>query len=232
MRVDGKEWTFDYIVDLHSLGAEAPDGAADPETQRGAFCRIVPDRLSLPPDGSGAKVDLHTILPPEELDPGLVLKATPPTEAELGKIPIVKAYCTADYPKIVLRLLKAGIAGISTDRPACINGLFAVKKDDQHDRFILDGRRANLFFNTPPKVRLPNLADLARIVLLAGSNLYAAKADMSNQFYMITCPEAFRTYFGLPHHLDVDKDLSDLTGIPVGTRVWPRMFAIPMGAAW
>ena len=90
-------------------------------------------------------MDLRSILPPEELDPGLVLKTTPPTEAELGKIPIVKAYCTADYPKIVLRLLKAGIAGILTDRPACINGLFAVKKDDQHDRFIIDGRREKLF---------------------------------------------------------------------------------------
>ena len=108
-------------------------------------------------------------MPSEELDPALVLKDTPPTDAELGKFPILKAYCTADYPKIILRLLKAGIATVSTDRPTCINGLFAVKKDDDHDRFILDGRRANLYFKDPPKVRLPNLADLARIILLASS---------------------------------------------------------------
>jgi len=48
-----------------------------------------------------------------------------------------------------------------------------------------------LYFNAPPKVRLPNLADLARILLLADTRLYAAKADMSNQLYMIACPEAF-----------------------------------------
>ena len=231
LRVDGKDWTFDYVVDLHTLGTDSDSVAADPETQRGAYCRTVPDRLSLPPDGAGAKVDLHGILPPEELDPELVLKSTPPSDAELGKIPIVKAYSSADYPKIVARLIKSGIAGISPEKPKCINGLFAVKKDDLHDRFILDGRRANLYFNTPPKVRLPNLADLARIVLLADTKLYAAKADMSNQFYMIACPEAFQTYFGLPH-LDVTLELSQLTGLAVGTRVWPRMLAIPMGAAW
>jgi hypothetical protein len=229
--VDHNEWNFDHFVDLHALAADNPDQPTDPELQRGAFCRIVPDRLSLSPDNAGAKVDLRNILPQRELDPRVVLKATPPSDAELGKIPIVKAYATADYPKIVLRLVKAGIVAISPDQPTCINGLFAVKKDDLNDRFILDGRRANLYFNTPPKVRLPNLADIARIVLLSDTRLYAAKADMSNQFYMIACPEAFQTYFGLPH-LDVDAALSALTGLPVGSRVWPRMIAIPMGAAW
>ena len=230
-KVDQNEWNFDYVTDIHMFAAETGDVVLDPETQRGAFCRIVPSRLALPPDGAGAKVDLRSILPPEELDPRLVLKPVPPSDTELGKIPIVKAYSTADYPKIVLRLVKAGIAGISAEKPTCINGLFAVKKDDHSDRFILDGRRANLYFNTPPKVRLPNLADIARIVLLSDTKLYTAKADMSNQFYMIACPVEFQTFFGMPH-LDVDRELSELTGIPMGTRVWPRMLAIPMGAAW
>ena len=229
--VDHNEWNFDYVIDLHALAADNPDHAPDPELQRGAFCRIVPDRLSLPPDNSGAKVDLRNILPKRELDPRVVLKETPPSDSELGKIPIVKAYNTADYPKIVLRLAKAGIVALSAEKPTCINGLFAVKKDEFHDRFILDGRRANLYFNTPPKVRLPNLADIARIILLSDTRLYAAKADMSNQFYMIACPEEFQTYFGLPH-LNVDAALSELTGLPIGSRVWPRMIAIPMGAAW
>jgi hypothetical protein len=74
---------------------------------------------------------------------------------------------------------------------------------------------------------LPNLADLARILLLADTRLYAAKADMSNQFYMIACPEAILTFFGLPH-LEIDHELSYITGIAVNTRAWPFMIAIPM----
>ena len=144
-------------------------------------------RLSLPPDNAGAKVDLRNILPHRELDPRLVRNS----DAELGEIPIVKACAPADYPRIVLRLAKAGLIALSPERPTCINGLFAVKKNNLNDQFILDGRRANLYFNTPPKVRLSNLADIARIILLSDSRLYAAKADMSNQFYIIACPEEF-----------------------------------------
>ena len=155
-------------------------------------------RLSLPPDNAGAKVDLRNILPHRELDPRLVRNS----DAELGEIQIVKACAPA------VRLAKAGLIALSPERPTCINGLFAVKKNNLNDQFILDGRRANLYFNTPPKVRLPNLADIARIILLSDSRLYAAKADMSNQFYMIACPKAFQTYFWLPH-LDVNAELSE-----------------------
>ena len=121
LKVDGKDWTLDYVLDLHTLGCDSDNTGADPETQRGAYCRIVPHRLSLPPDGAGAKVDLHGILPPEELDPMLVLKSTPPTDAELDKVPIVRAYSSADYPKIVTRLIRSGIAGVSTEKPKCVN---------------------------------------------------------------------------------------------------------------
>ena len=65
----------------------------------------------------------------------------------------------------------------------------------------------NLYFKDPPKVRLPYLTDLSRIVLLADTKLYAAKKGRhSNQFYMIACPEAFQTYFGMPY-LDVTHEL-------------------------
>jgi len=108
-QINQNEWNFDYVTDIHMFAAETGTVVLDPETQRGAFCRIDPNRLSLPPDGAGAKVDLRQILPPEELDPRRVLKDSPPTDEALGKIPIVKAYNTADYPKIILRLVKAGI---------------------------------------------------------------------------------------------------------------------------
>jgi hypothetical protein len=111
-QINQNEWNFDYVTDIHMFAAETGTVVLDPETQRGAFCRIDPNCLSLPPDGAGAKVDLRQILPPEELDPRRVLKDSPPTDEALGKIPIVKAYNTADYSKIILRLVKAGIDGL------------------------------------------------------------------------------------------------------------------------
>ena len=46
--------------------------------------------------------------------------------------------------------------------------------------------------------------------LLADTKLFAAKAHMSNQFFMIACRKAFHADFGLPN-LDVTLEL---TGIP------------------
>ena len=46
-----------------------------------------------------------------------------------------------------------------------------------------------MFLNTPSKVRLPNLADLTRIVLLSDSQLYTANS----------LPDQFRPLYGLPH---------------------------------
>ena len=227
--IDPGRWNFDYITDLHDLLDE--EEVLAPDLQKGAYCRILPDRLSLPGPGVGAKVDLTKWLPPEELDPNLILKELPPEAEELARIPIVKAFSEKDYPGIVARLVEAHVCGVSPVEPTCINGIFAVRKDNDWDRFILDGRRGNLFFKTPPKVRLPNLADLSRIVLLADSQLFTAKADMSNQFFMIRLPPEFQKYYGLPSLL-IDEKLSELTGFEVGTKVWPHMIAVPMGASW
>ena len=84
-----------------------------------------------------------------------MLKDTPPTDAELGKFPILKAYNTADYPNIVRLLLKAGIASIWMEKPTCINGLFAAKKDDLHDRFMLDGGELACTSMPPPRSACP-----------------------------------------------------------------------------
>ena len=227
--VDSDRWNFDYITDLHEL---LDDGIEpDPEIQKGAFCNISPERLALPGPGMGGRVQMSQWLPPEDLDPAVVIKAVPPSPDELFKIPVIKGYAAKQYPSIVARLLEASVIELSEEEPLCINGLSAVRKDDQWDRLIIDGRRGNMFLNTPPKVRLPNLADLARIVLLSDAQLYTAKADMSNQFYMLSLPLQFRTYYGLPH-IVIDEDLHRITGLPVGTTVWPRMCVVPMGASW
>ena len=227
--LDPGRWSFDYVTDLHEL---LDDGIEpDPEIQKGAFCNIVPERLALPGPGLGGRVQMSQWLPAQELDPTVVIKAVPPTAEELDKIPVLKGYAAKDYPAIVARLLESSVVELTEDEPICVNGLSAIRKDESHDRLIIDGRRGNLFLNTPPKVRLPNLADLARIILLNGSQLYTAKADMSNQFYMLSLPTAFRTYYALPH-IVIDADLSRLTGLAVGTTVWPRLCVVPMGASW
>ena len=52
----------------------------------------------------GAKVDLTKWVPPEELDPNLILKEQPPEPEDLDRIPILKAYSEKDYLEIVARL--------------------------------------------------------------------------------------------------------------------------------
>ena len=227
--VDQDRWNFDYVTDLHEL---LDDGIEpDPEIQKGAFCKIVPERLALPAPGMGGRVQLSNWLSAEELDPVRVIKAVQPTPEEVDEIPVVKGYAQKDYSTIVARLLEAAVVELSEEEPVCINGLSAIRKDDNWDRLIIDGRRGNMYLNTPPKVRLPNLADLARIVLLNDTLLYTAKADMSNQFYMLSLPLEFRTFYGLPH-IVIDAELHLITGLPVGSKVWPRMCVVPMGASW
>ena len=67
-------------------------------------------------------------LPPEELDPDLVIKAVPPSPEELEKIPVVKAYAEKSYPSIVARLLEAAVVELSVDEPMCINGCARCEK--------------------------------------------------------------------------------------------------------
>ncbi len=122
------------------------------------------------------------------------------------------------YPKIINKLVVAGMVRLQPDRPKVINGLFGVQKDSTTDRFIFDGRRANCYFRLPPHVQLPSPASLTALWLADGDEVFVGKTDVSNMFHRIRVPSWMSQYFGLPA----------LRG-PDGRRTWPVMLSLPMG---
>ena len=60
----------------------------------------------------------------------------------------------SEYVKLVSRLLSIGMVSL-TSHPKVINGVFAVPKDTEQDRLIIDAVFANAWFTIPPKVKLP-----------------------------------------------------------------------------
>ena len=78
----------------------------------------------------------------------------------------------ARYARLLARMLAAGMIEITTERPACTAGLFAVGKKDGRQRLIVDCRQANCHFVDSDDVRLPTVGAISRLSLDDSSPLF------------------------------------------------------------
>ena len=124
------------------------------------------------------------------------------------------------------RLLSIGMVSL-TSHPKVINGVFAVPKDTDQDRLIIDAVFANAWFTIPPKVKLPDPSHLARLVTTSQSGpLFVAKSDLSNFYHHLELPQWIRPYFCL-----VGIPATELGLASVGL-IYPMMMCIIKDSYW
>ena len=200
---------------------------------------VVADRVDLP--DSAGRVELLDFLSPPmraryaEPSPA-VLRFPPPSPAELPRPCFLVR--KGDYAKLVARMLRCGMATLIDD-PACINGLFMVrKKDSDRCRLILDGRPGSAMFVDPPTMNLPHAGHVASLRLspdglAAGPLLHTAKRDHSNFFYRWRIPAWMRRYLALPRIAVAELGLSEDELLRFGWRadqvLFPALVVLAMG---
>jgi len=114
-----------------------------------------------------------------------------------------------------------------TTAPRAVNGVFAVVKDSDADRLIIDAQPANRLFVDPPHVLLPNPSHLVQLHAERGVKLYPAKSDLSNFYHNMLLPVEWRPYFALPQL--TAEECAEL-GVPyAGLPVYPMCTTLPMG---
>jgi hypothetical protein len=75
-----------------------------------------------------------------------------------------------EYVKLVGRLVQQGMVGF-TATPRAVNGVFAVGKDADSDRLIIDAQPANRLFVDAPPVSLPNPSHLVQLQVPRGQRM-------------------------------------------------------------
>ena len=124
---------------------------------------------------------------------------------------------TNKYHALILKLVDIGVVLLQNHRPRVINGVFAVPKDENKQRLIIDARPANAFLIEPEKTKLPNPGDLGALYLDKSKELYFCKSDMDNFYHRLAMPPWLHQFFGLPPVMFKRK------------QYWPVVRVLPMG---
>lgn len=148
-------------ADHVSMGAQLfVSSGADLDFQYGRPSPVVPlrpERLSLP--STAGVVSLLDVLQLPPHDRELVLERSItylPWPAEKVSSMLKSPLSLAPYVATLERLVSCSLVSFSLTPPLRCNSLFAVAKDENADRLILDARSANAVFAVPPKVSLPS----------------------------------------------------------------------------
>jgi hypothetical protein len=139
----------------------------------------------------------------------------------------------AEYLALIRKCVAAGMWGFfdsSRGPPPVECGVFAVKKDEKHDRLIIDARPANERFVEPPAVALPTPDVVTELYVdNAGAprrraQIFVAKTDLSDYYHQLRLPEWCTDYFCLP-----PVRRSDVFGGDDHSPLWPKSLVLPMG---
>ena len=131
-----------------------------------------------------------------------------------------------EYIKLMQRMLAVRMVTYSVTKPKCVNGIFAVFKDTDSDRVIIDARRSNTWFTVPPKVKLPSPAHLIMLQVPPDECLASAKMDMRDYYHKMELPEWMYEYFGLPPLTAGDLDIPEIDPAQI---IYPCCRTLPMG---
>lgn len=134
----------------------------------------------------------------------------------------------AEYILLLQRMQSVGMIDF-TRKPKAVNGLFAVVKDADADRLIIDAQPANRLFVDPPHVCLPNPSHLVQLQVEHGKKLHLAKSDLSNFYHQLRLPKEWQPYFALP---SLTQQECEQLGLPceIGLPpLHPMCVTLPMG---
>ena len=143
------------------------------------------------------------------------------------------------YHGFVADLVQSQLVGF-TARPKSQVGVFVVTKKNNKQRLILDARRTNKLFRTPPTTRLGSMDSWARVGVGEGDELFVSQEDVKDFFYRLGIGQDPGEFFSLP---PIDPHLlqDELGYLPVEAaklldegfhEIYPYMCVLPMGFSW
>ena len=168
-----------------------------------AVVPLLADRISLPEQLN--IVPMLNVLPPavaarytESASPALLRH-----EMEVLVLNFLKplkpprvAGARSEYVKLVGRMRQLGMLAF-TAKPKAVNGVFAVAKDSDSDRLIIDAQPCNRLFIDSPHVSLVGPSHLVQLCVPAGESMSVAKSDLSNFYHHMGIPEWMQPYLAL-----------------------------------
>jgi len=196
---------------------------------------LVARRVALPSDLN--VVPLARVLPPDLATrydgPNSPLTLARPIadilrlDAEQPLAPARIAGSRAQYVALIGRMLAAAMVGF-TDSPFAVNGVFAVRKDAETDRLIIDARPANRLFVDSPHVELANPSHLVQLQIPAGARMHTGKSDLSNFYHHLGLPRWMQPFFCLPPLGEEELQSLGLDPRTCGGH-FPMCLTLPMG---
>jgi hypothetical protein len=156
---------------------------------------IVADRISLPVQAGS--VPLLDVLPPDvsrvysnpSVDSSLF---RPQSERPAVPPPRLSGHQT-EWVKLVRRMVQCEMVDF-TISPKVVCGVFAVPKDKDTDRLIIDinARPTNAIFVEPKPVKLPTPDLLSRMEMCKSVPTFTAKVDLDNFYHRLRLPNWMR----------------------------------------
>ncbi len=168
---------------------------------------LIASRLSLP-ETALHQVDMLAMLPenvrqvysdPTKLllsTDQLTLRQLQPSSSSTHKQPYVNG-SRDEYIQMVRRMMDLDMMSF-TSAPSAVNSVFAVSKDIDNDRLIIDAQAGNKYFVDPPNIHLPNPSHLCSLQVPKGYRLVVGKTDLSNYYHHIRIPKWISQYLCLP----------------------------------
>ena len=144
------------------------------------------------------------------------------------------------YHEFIGDLYTSKLIGFTVN-PRVQVGAFVVTKKGNKQRLIIDARRTNKLFRTPPTTVLGSLDAWGRLEVCDGSsNLFMAQEDVKDFFYRLGIGKKLGEFFCLPK---VDgKKLKEVLGyLPDefvslsdqhSADIYPHLAVLPMGFSW
>ena len=133
--------------------------------------------------------------------------------------------------------MKIGLTAL-TLRPACVLGVFFVKKRENRPRLIVDCRKANALFAPPLPVELLSGDGLSRIevdisVFARGEHpgVHYGCADVADCFHRTRLSGDIRHFFWWPGMSNRYLKLTEVEGRKVSRdqTLWPMCCSLPIG---
>lgn len=131
----------------------------------------------------------------------------------------------AEYVRLIRRMVQQGMISF-TSQPKAVNGVFAVAKDDNSDRLIIDAQPCNRLFVDSPHVALPGPSHLVQMQVPTDATMMVGKSDLSDYYHHYGLPEWMWPYFALPPL--TPTELASI-GAPMTGACYPMCLTLAMG---
>lgn len=143
------------------------------------------------------------------------------------------------YHQFICDMYRSGLIDF-TITPKVQVGAFVVSKKGDKQRLIVDARRTNKLFRTPPTTLLGSMECWGRLEIEKGEEMFIAQEDVKDFFYRLGISKSLGEYFCFPA-IDPVLLRDELGEVPQEVQrlaheavapIFPHMRVLPMGFSW